>query len=123
MTTRPRTFLLDENIPKRVLSTLRSAGYAVTRVRDEQLGSQPDSAIFIHARARQMTIVTFDTDYLSQTKFPSPHAGILVLRFFPRNTSVETITSVILNAVIQLDSLDLSDHIYTVELDAINEVT
>ncbi|GAC1354674.1 MAG: hypothetical protein NVSMB38_33650 [Ktedonobacteraceae bacterium] len=69
-----------------------------------------------------MTIVTFDTDYLSRTKFPPPHAGILVLRFFSRNTSIETIASIVLNAVTQFNSLDLSNHVYTIEIDAINEV-
>ncbi len=122
MTTRSRMFLLDENIPKRVLSVLKSAGYMATRVYDEHLGSPPDAAIFVHARARQMIIVTFDTDYLNRAKFPPPHEGILVLRFFPRNTSVEIIASRVLDAITQLDSLNLSDHVYTIETDTINKV-
>ena len=38
-----------------------------------------------------MTIITFDTDYLNQTAFLAPHAGVLVLRSFPRNTSVRVL--------------------------------
>ncbi len=121
MTTRPLTFLLDENIPKKALHVLRAAGYTVTRVYDERLGSQPDEAIFVHACARQMVIVTFDTDYLSQIRFPPPHAGILVLRFFERRTPVTTVANALLNAIAQLDMLDLSNRVYVVEPDGVNE--
>jgi predicted nuclease of predicted toxin-antitoxin system len=67
-------------MPRKVLSALRMAGYVATRVYDAGLRSQPDVAIFTYARAHQMTIITFDTDYLNQAAFPLPHAGILVLR-------------------------------------------
>jgi predicted nuclease of predicted toxin-antitoxin system len=87
MIARPRTFLLDENMPRKILTSLRREGFNATRVYDAELRSQPDTAIFAYARARQMTILTFDTDYLNQIAFPPPHAGILVLRSFPRETS------------------------------------
>ena len=51
MRIRPRMFLLDENMPRKVLSVLRTAGYAATRVYDAGLRSQPDTAIFAHARS------------------------------------------------------------------------
>ncbi len=121
MITRPRTFLLDENIPRKVLSILRRAGYVAVRVYDEKLHSQPDTAIFTHARARHMTIITFDTDYLKQTVFPPPHAGILVLRFFPRNASVNDIASAVLKAVAQLVDLDISNHAYTLAPEGLEE--
>lgn len=57
MIARPRTFLLDENMPRKVLSTLRMAGYTATRVYDVGLRSQPDAVIFAYARAHQMTIL------------------------------------------------------------------
>ena len=53
-------------------------GFNATRVYDAGLRSQSDTAIFAYARAHQMTILTFDTDYLNQTAFPPPHAGIHV---------------------------------------------
>jgi predicted nuclease of predicted toxin-antitoxin system len=112
MTNRPSMFLLDENMPRRVLLALRTAGYAATCVHNERLTAQPDTAVFAHARLHHMTIITFDTDYLSQTKFPPPHAGIVVLRFFPRNTSVTEIASAVVKAVTPLAPLDLSDRVY-----------
>lgn len=121
MTTRPRTFLLDENMPRKVLSTLRAIGYAVTRVRDERLGSEPDTIIFAYARAHRMTIITFDTDYVSRTSFPPPHAGILILRFFPRNASVQNIATAVLNAVEQLAAVDISDRVYRIDPNGVYE--
>lgn len=109
---RPRRFLLDENMPKRVLLALQTTGYAATRVYNERLTAQPDTAVFAHARAHHLTIITFDTDYLSKTKFPPPHAGIVVLRFFPRNTSVTEIASAVVKAVASLAPLDISDRVY-----------
>ena len=112
MIARPRTFLLDENMPRKVISALRTAGYDATRVYDARLRSRPDAAIFAYARAHQMTIITFDTDYLNRTAFPPPHAGILVLRSFPRDTSVSELASTVLKAVAQLNHLDISNRVY-----------
>lgn len=121
MTTRPRAFLLDENIPRKVLSTLRVAGYAATRVYDAGLNSQPDTAIFAYARTHQMTIITFDTDYLNRMTFRPPHAGILVLRSFPRNTSVSEIASAVLKAVVLLTDHPISNRVYRLEPNALEE--
>ena len=121
MATCSRTFLLDENMPMKVLSTLRAAGYSATRVLDENLGSHADTIIFAYARSGQMTIITYDTDYLSRTKFSPPHAGILVLRFFPRGTHVRDIASAVLGAVEQLASLDISNRVYTIDPSGVHE--
>ena len=121
MIARPRTFLLDENIPRKVLSALRREGYSATRVYDVSLRSQPDAAIFAYARAHQMTIITFDTDYLNQTAFLPPHAGILVLRSFPRDTSVNELASAVLKAVAQLSHLDISNCVYRLDPSGLEE--
>lgn len=121
MIARPRTFLLDENIPRKVLSALRREGYSATRVYDVSLRSQLDAAIFAYARAYQMTIITFDTDYLNQTAFPPPHAGILVLRSFPRDTSVNELASAVLKAVAQLSQLDISNRNYRLDPSGLEE--
>jgi len=118
---RPRTFLLDENIPRKVLSALRREGYSATRVYDVSLRSQPDAAIFAYARAYHMTIITFDTDYLNQTAFPPPHAGILVLRSFPRDTSVNELASAVLKAVAQLSHLDISNYVCRLDPSGLEE--
>lgn len=112
MIARPRTFLLDENMPRKILTSLRREGFNATRVYDAGLRSQPDTAIFAYARAYHMTIITFDTDYLNLAAFPPPHAGIIVLHSFPRDTTVNELASAVLKAVAQLAHLDISNHVY-----------
>jgi predicted nuclease of predicted toxin-antitoxin system len=121
MIARPRMFLLDENMPRKVLTSLRREGYSATRVYDVRLRSQTDTAIFAYARSHQMTIITFDTDYLNQTVFPPPHAGILVLRSFPRGTSVNELASAVLKAVAQLAPLDISNRVYRLDPGGLEE--
>ncbi len=75
MIVRPRTFLLDENMPRKILTSLRREGFNATRVYDAGLRSQPDTAIFAYAGAYQMTIITFDTDYLNQTSVTATICG------------------------------------------------
>ena len=84
MIARPRTFLLDENMPRKILSSLRREGFSTTRVYDAELRSRSDTTIFDYARAYHMTMITLDTDYLNQAVFPPPHAGIIFLRSFLR---------------------------------------
>ncbi len=115
MIDRPRTFLLDENMPRKILTSLRREGFNATRVYDVGLQSQPDTAIFAYARTRQITIITFDTDYLNQTAFPPPHAGIIVLRSFPRDTSLNELASAVLKAAAQLAPLDISNRVYRLD--------
>lgn len=121
MVTRPRMFLLDENMPRKILTSLWREGFNATRVYDAGLRSRPDTAIFAYARARQMTIISFDTDYLNQTAFPPPHAGIIVLRSFPRDTSVNELVSAVLEAVTQLAHLDISNRVYRLEPGGLEE--
>src|SRR5260221_14060662 len=101
MIARPRTFLREENMPRKVLNSLGREGYSAPRVYDVSLRSQSDAAIFAYARAYQMPIIPFDPDYLNQTAFPPPHAGMLVLRSFPRDTTVNELAPAVLGAVPQ----------------------
>lgn len=121
MMAHPRAFLLDENMPRRVLTFLRREGFSATRVYDVGLRSQPDVAVFAYARTHHMTIITFDTDFLKRTAFPPPHAGILVLRSFPRDTSVTELASAVLKAVARLDHLDISNRVYRLDPDGLEE--
>lgn len=121
MKARPRTFLLDENMPRKILTSLRREGFNATRVHDAGLRSRPDTAIFAYARAYHMTIITFDTDYLNQAAFPPPHAGILVLRSFPRGTTVNELVSAVLKAVTQLAHLDISNCLYRLDPSGLEE--
>ncbi len=121
MIARPPTFLLDENMPRKILTSLRREGFNATRVYDVGLRSQPDTAIFAYARAYAMTSITFDTDYLNKAVFPPPHAGIIVLRSFPRGTTVNELASAVLKVVLQLAHLDISNRVYTLDPSGLEE--
>jgi predicted nuclease of predicted toxin-antitoxin system len=121
MIARPRTFLLDENIPRKILTSLRREGFNATRVYDAGQRSQPDTSIFAYARVYHMTIIAFDTDYLNQAAFPPPHAGMIVLRSFPRDTTVNELASVVLKAVSQLAHLDISNRVYQLDPSGLEE--
>jgi predicted nuclease of predicted toxin-antitoxin system len=121
MMNRPRTFLLDENMPRKILTSLRREGFNATRVYDVGLRSQPDTAIFAYARAYHMTIITFDTDYLNRAVFPPPHAGMIVLRSFPRDTTVNELISAVLKAVVQVAHLDISNRVYRLDPSGLEE--
>jgi hypothetical protein len=46
-------------------------------------------------------LITFDTNFLNQIAFPPPHAGIIVLRSIPRDTTVNELASTVLKAASQ----------------------
>jgi len=121
MMNRPRTFLLDENVLRKILTSLRREGFNATRVYDVGLRSQPDTAIFAYVRAYHMTIITFDTDYLNRAVFPPPHASMIVLRSFPRDTTVNELISAVLKAVAQVAHLDISNRVYRLDPSGLEE--
>jgi predicted nuclease of predicted toxin-antitoxin system len=121
MIARPRTFLLDENMPRKILTSLRREGFNATRVYDVGLRSQPDTVIFAYARSYDMTILTFDTDYLNKAVFSPPHAGMIVLRSFPRDTTVNELASAVLKVVMQLAHLDISNRVYQLDPSGLEE--
>jgi predicted nuclease of predicted toxin-antitoxin system len=90
-------------------------------VYDVGLRSQPDTAIFAYARAYHMTIITFDTDYLNRAVFPAPHAGMIVLRSFPRDSTVNELISVVLKAMTQVAHLDISNRVYRLDPSRLEE--
>ena len=108
-------------MPRKILTSLRREGFSVTRVYEAELRSQPDTAIFAYVRAYHMTIITFDTDYLNQTAFSAPHAEILILRSFPRDTSVNELASAVLKVAAQLAHLDISNRVYRLDLSGLEE--
>ena len=106
---------------RKILTSLRREGFNATQVYDAGLRSRPDTAIFAYAGAYQMTIITFDTDYLNQVAFPPPHAGMIALRSFPRDTTVNELASAVLKAVAQLTHLDICNHVYRLDPSELEE--
>jgi hypothetical protein len=60
-------------------------------------------------------------DCLNQRSFPPPHAGIIVLRPFPRDTTVNELASAVLKAVAQLAHLDISKRVNGLDPNGLEE--
>lgn len=70
-----RGFLLDENVPALALPTKHPTQHVV------DLGhSLPDSAIWDHARAHDLVIVTKDTDFSERIATTDPPPRVIHLR-------------------------------------------
>src|SRR5271157_1771747 len=70
--------LVDENIPRMTVDTLRSLGHDVKDVRGTSDQGAPDSDLWALAMAESRMLVTTDkgfTEYRS-----APHRGILIVR-------------------------------------------
>ena len=78
---------LDENIGRRGLKVVASAGHDVMTVRDQHLQGISDEALFDVCVREQRVLVTLDHDFGQTIRFP-PHksAGIVVLEPGPRAT-------------------------------------
>ncbi len=79
--------LADENIPRSAITFLRSLGHEVKWVVEEGLQGTGDDALYEIAVAEQRILVSFD-DYFAQRAYADKRrpAGVIVLKFKPRNT-------------------------------------
>jgi len=63
-------FKLDENISRRGVELLRSAGHDAITVRDEGLAGADDEAIFAVASSEGRALITLDYDLPKSSGFP-----------------------------------------------------
>jgi predicted nuclease of predicted toxin-antitoxin system len=74
-------FKLDENIPVRVLSALRTHGHDVETAVTEGLAGAVDAALLAACTAEERVLITLDLDFSDIREFPpGSHKGIWVLR-------------------------------------------
>ena len=73
-------FLIDENMPRDLAGAIRGLGFAADDVRDLGLANRPDSDVFTAAAARDAIIITRDSDFLDERRWPPEYtAGIVFL--------------------------------------------
>ena len=71
---------LDENLGRRGLDVLTSAGHDVAPVRGEGLGGAADEDLFAVCQAERRVLVTLDHDFGHVLRFPPEQsAGIVIL--------------------------------------------
>ncbi len=108
-----RSFLVDENTSRTLVSVLRAAGYQAEHVHDIGLQGYPDEAVFAYAQAHEQTIITVDLDFSNILQYPPPHHGIFVVRI-PENIPVSERIQEILNTLAMLSEEDFTDTLITV---------
>ena len=73
-------FLVDENLPARLVAALRDAGFATEHAYDVGLRTRSDADVFAYARAVDATLITQDHDLERDTgQFPTPHPGVILI--------------------------------------------
>jgi predicted nuclease of predicted toxin-antitoxin system len=91
----PWRFLVDENLPARLVGYLRSEGYEAEHAYDVGLRTRPDADVFAYARTAGATLITQDHDLERDTgQFPPPHPGVVLIELpqgWPREQKMQRI--------------------------------
>lgn len=83
-------FLLDEDVPRRLLTALRTAGHDVIRVDP----ATPDPVIAARAKAEGRILITLDKDFANTTMYPPSAITIVHIQIHPpyANEIIEAFT-------------------------------
>jgi len=90
----PLKILVDENLPLRVASFLRTQGFEAVDVREVGLRGASDEKLLEWAKYRGFLIITEDLGFSSVMKLPENHSGVMVIRGCS-NLSLESLLNVI----------------------------
>ncbi len=92
-------FLVDEDLPRSLVPTLRTIGTSAEDVRDVGLRGSADADVLGHAVAHDRTLLTADLDFANLLRFPlGSHRGIVVVRL-PNQWPAARRTQIIADAV------------------------
>jgi len=88
-------FLVDENLPARLVDALHNEGYEAEHAYEVGLRTRPDADVFAYARAAGATLITQDHDLERDTgQFPPPHPGVVLIELpqnWPRDHKMQRI--------------------------------
>jgi len=107
---------LDENLGRRCIAMLRSAGHDVATVFDQQMTSTPDDELIKVCTAEGRALVTLDLDFSNPLIYPpAKHAGIAVLRLPDKFSSVQ-LSTVVQTLIDALRREELAGKLWSVEV-------
>jgi predicted nuclease of predicted toxin-antitoxin system len=112
---------VDENLGRRCVDVLRSAGHDATTVPEQGLCSASDEELITACSSEGRVLVTLDLDFANPLVFrPSSYAGIAVLRL-PRRTTADDITRAARVLVGGLSTRGIKGKLWVVRGDRIRE--
>ena len=72
---------LDENLPDRLVTVLKTLGHDVDTVHGEQLTGRADQEVWSAAQSARRFLITQDLDFSDIRRYtPGTHAGLLLVR-------------------------------------------
>jgi predicted nuclease of predicted toxin-antitoxin system len=108
-------YLVDEDLPRSLASSLRAQGHEATDVRDEGLRGQPDARIFAFAQQRGLVVLTADVEFANELVYPpATHRGVVLVRL-PGAMLAPMLVQAVVAAVAALSVEDLVSTIVIVE--------
>ena len=112
---------LDENLGTRGAEILRSAGWDVSTVVEQDLCSVADATLAEICRVEQRVLITLDTYFSNTLRFrPSKYGGFIVLRL-PEPLKPETIHGALQRIVALAKTLDPTRRLWIVDAKRIRE--
>jgi predicted nuclease of predicted toxin-antitoxin system len=90
----PLRLKTDENMPRRAVTFLRTAGHDVPTAVEEGLAGRPDAEVLARCRSEGRVLITLDLDFADIRRYlPADHAGVILLR--PRTDGAEAIAQLL----------------------------
>jgi hypothetical protein len=112
---------LDENLGRRCIQELQTAGHDVVTVRDQGMAGASDSAVIGRCRDEQRVLLTLDLDFANPLVFdPRLHAGIAVLRL-PRKLEPVDLYDAVATLIGALRTRSIAQKLWIVERARIRE--
>lgn len=108
-------FLLDENMPRLLGSPLRLMGYEVENVLAAGLAGRPEDKVWAYAQAQDETLITRDKDFADIRRYPTPHAGIVIVDIHDE-VSIGSLIQFVTEGLASLTGQSLANAVITISL-------
>lgn len=113
-------FLVDANLPNRVIDVIRAGGHEATGVREVGLGAAPDAEIAAYAQTNQWCILTRDAGFGDIRVYPPGQFHGIVVISLPNHASITLIAKTIQRFLDNLATIpDLTGNLAVVDADRI----